>query len=146
MENSTNHHTADIAPEVAESISTGDDALIDNSDEYMEMTADELAEFEARLIAEEAEATLGTEQDGPEQPPVASNADIPAPQQPPVAQNAGISAPAPTSDTDLPAGLAACLKRKVTNLATANTQAAGNNPAMPQRSQFQYTRDAALLD
>ena len=69
MENSTNHHTADIAPEVAESISTGDDALIDNSDEYMEMTADELAEFEARLIAEEAEVTLGTEQDGPEQPP-----------------------------------------------------------------------------
>ena len=50
-------------------------------------------------------------------------------------QNAGISAPTLTSDTDLPAGLAARLKRKVTNLATANTQAAGNNPAMPQRSQ-----------
>ena len=144
MENSTDHPTADIAPEVAESISTGHDALMDNSDEYVEMTADELAEFEARLIAEEAEATLGTEQDGPEQPTVASNADIPAPQQPPVAQNACISAPAPTSDTDLPAGLAACLMRKVTNLATANTQAAGNNPAMPQQSQFQYTRDTAL--
>ena len=144
MENSTDHPTADIAPEVAESISTGHDALLDNSDEYVEMTADGLAEFEARLIAEEAEATLGTEQDGPEQPTVASNADIPAPQQPPVAQNAGISAPAPTSDTDLPAGLAACLMRKVTNLATANTQAAGNNPAMPQQSQFQYTRDTAL--
>ena len=79
METPTNHPTADIAPEVAQSISTGDDVLMDNSDEYMEMTADELAEFEARLIAEEAEATLGTEQDGPEQPPVPSNADIPAP-------------------------------------------------------------------
>ena len=114
MGNSANQPAADIAPEVAESI-TGDDDLMDNSDGYVEMTPDELAEFEAGLVAEEAEATEETEYAGPEQAPVASNADIPAPKQPPVASNAGISAPATTSDTDLPAGLAGRLKRKVTN-------------------------------
>ena len=134
MENLANTEVgdaADVASQVAESVSTGDQRLLDDDDDEFEMTADELAEFEARLLQEEAEEAA-------EQQP----ADVQ--QLPTVAPEAGIPAPAPDTDTNLPAGLVARLKRKVTTMTTSNAQAAGNNPAVPQRSQYQTTRDAAM--
>ena len=126
MENLANTevgNAADVASQVAESVSTGDQRLLDDDDDEYEMTADELAEFEAQLLQEEADEAA-------EQQP----ADVQ--QLPTVAPEAAIPAPAADTDTDLPAGLVARLKRKVTTMTTSSAQAAGNNPAVPQRSQY----------
>ena len=92
------------------------------------MTAEELAEFEARLMQDEADEA-------------AQQQSADAQQLPPVAPEAAIPAPVPDTDTNLPAGLVARLKRKVTTMTTSNAQAAGNNPAVPQRPQYQTTRE-----
>ena len=116
MANTTVSSAADVAPEVAESISTGDQRLSDDGYEY-EMTAEELAEFEARLMQDEADEA-------------AQQQSAEAEQLPPVAPEAAIPAPVPETDTDLPAGLVARLKSKVTTMTTSSAHAAGNNPAV----------------